>query len=182
MRIWVRGSTGSGKSTLARRLSQSLGIKHVELDNLLWLPNWGERSREDFRALVAEEVAADAWVVDGNYTPGVLDLVLPRAEMIVWLDYSFPRTFGRLLRRTWRRLVRGERCCNGNLERFWIQFTHKGLIWWLIVSYRRRRRQCDALMADPALGHVRRVRIRHPRDLDAFIAQVRGGLIPESQP
>lgn len=175
MRIWVRGSTGSGKSTLARQLAQELGVKHVELDNLLWLPGWGERTLEDFRSLVAREVEAEDWVVDGNYTPGVTDLVLPRAQVIVWLDYSFPRTMGRLLSRTWRRLVRKELCCNGNRERFWIHFTHKGLPWWLIISFRRRRRQCDELMADPTLAHIRRIRITTPRQVEEIAADLGSG-------
>jgi adenylate kinase family enzyme len=157
---------------LARQLAEHQGIKHIELDNLLWLPNWGERSLEDFRELVAREVEADHWVVDGNYTPGVTYLVLPRAEAVIWLDYSFLRTMGRLLRRTCRRLTKEELCCNGNRERFWIHFTHKGLPWWLIVSFRRRRRQCDALMADPSLGHIRRIRVTNPRQVEALIEDV----------
>ena len=172
MRIWVRGGTGTGKSTLARQLAERHGIKHVELDNLLWLPNWGERNLEDFRALVAKEVEVDDWVVDGNYTPGVTDLVLPRADVIVWLDYSFLRTMGRLLTRTCKRLARKELCCNGNRERFWIHFTHMGLPWWLIVSFRRRRRQCDALMSDPSLGHIRCIRVTNPQQVEALLEDV----------
>ncbi|ASC70268.1 Shikimate kinase [Halomicronema hongdechloris C2206] len=56
-RIVAIGSSCSGKSTLARRLSTRLGLKHIELDELHWQPNWQERDDNEFRSLVATAVA-----------------------------------------------------------------------------------------------------------------------------
>jgi adenylate kinase family enzyme len=76
-RIVVVGSTGAGKTTLAEALSARLNIPHVELDSFYWEAGWAPASTLDFRARVAEALADDAWVVDGNYQ-SVRDLVLRR--------------------------------------------------------------------------------------------------------
>lgn len=53
----------------------------------------------------------------GNYGR-VRDLLWPRADTIVWLDYAFPLVLGRLTARTVRRAVTGEILWNGNRETF----------------------------------------------------------------
>src|SRR2546422_5327539 len=85
-RIVVVGTTGSGKTTTARRIGEIIGAPHVELDALHWEADWTEADTETFRRRIVEATAGERWVVDGNYAKG-RDLVWPRAEMIVWLDY-----------------------------------------------------------------------------------------------
>lgn len=84
-RVVVVGTTGSGKSTLAARLAASLGVPHVELDAIHHGPGWTERPVEEFRTMVADALAGDGWVVDGNYSRS-RDLVLPQATDVVWLS------------------------------------------------------------------------------------------------
>ncbi len=60
------GTSGSGKTTLAQRLAEALGRRHIELDALHWGPNW--TPQPDFAELVAEAIAGDCWVLDGNYS------------------------------------------------------------------------------------------------------------------
>jgi adenylate kinase family enzyme len=84
-RILVIGCSGAGKSTLARRLSGKFGLPLIHLDAAYWLPGWKEPPRELWRRTVADLVARDQWVMDGNYS-GTFDLRMPRAEMIVFLD------------------------------------------------------------------------------------------------
>src|SRR5689334_5774453 len=84
-RIAVTGTSGSGKTTFARRLGERLGLPHIELDALFWRPGWVESDTESFRTRVAEAIAGEGWVVDGNYSP-VRDLYLARVDTVVWLD------------------------------------------------------------------------------------------------
>ena len=87
-RILVVGSSGAGKSTLARQLGQALGLPVVHLDQLYWTPGWEARSHGEFDALLAEALAGDAWIIDGNYQR-TLETRLARADCVVWL--RFPR-------------------------------------------------------------------------------------------
>src|SRR5437016_1896693 len=80
-RIVVIGTSGSGKTTQARHLSERLGIPHVELDALHWVPGWTEAPTDALRERVTEALAGDAWLVDGNYSV-VRDIVWPRADTV----------------------------------------------------------------------------------------------------
>lgn len=86
-RVVVIGTSGSGKTYLAARLAAALGYPHIELDTLHWLPDWQERSLEDFRTRVTAAAAGETWVADGNYSK-VRDILWRRATSLVWLNYS----------------------------------------------------------------------------------------------
>src|SRR5437763_7424142 len=88
MRLVVVGSSGSSKTTMARALSQSLGVRHIELDALNWGPGWLNRSvdaPEDFVRRVEAAAAGEAWVADGNYSKARA-VLWPRATGFVWMD------------------------------------------------------------------------------------------------
>ena len=102
-RINVCGTSGSGKSTLARRLSAALDCPYIELDALHHRPNWQVAPDDEFRRDLTKAIAGDSWVIDGNYKKG-RDLMWPRADTVVWLDYPLPVILARLTRRN---LIRG---------------------------------------------------------------------------
>ena len=52
---------------MAERVAVTLQAPHIELDAIHWLPDWQERDDDEFRELTQVAVAADRWVVDGNY-------------------------------------------------------------------------------------------------------------------
>ena len=54
--------------------------------------------RPEWRARVAELIARERWIIEGNYA-GSLDLRLPRADTVVWFDYPTSRCLRRVL---WR--------------------------------------------------------------------------------
>ena len=91
-RIVVVGTTGSGKTTVAAELAKRLHAPHVELDALHWGPAWTEVPDDVFRERTLEAIARDSWVADGNYHQ-IRDILWPRADAILWLDYSFPVVF-----------------------------------------------------------------------------------------
>ena len=64
---------------------------------------------------------APGWVLAGNYSK-LRDIIWPRAESIIWLDYPFLLVFERLLSRTKRRWWRKELLWGTNSERLLSQF------------------------------------------------------------
>ena len=171
-RIVVVGTTGSGKTTLANRLAHKLAIHRIELDALNWGPNWTMRPDQEFRALVDQATSGEAWVVDGNYSSS-RDIVWPRADTVVWLDYSLPLVLWRLWWRTLRRWLTQEELWSGNKERLWAHFfTSDSLFLWALKTYRRRRREYPALLKSPKYAHLTLLRFRSPRPADRWLAQL----------
>lgn len=161
-RINVVGTTGSGKTTVARRLSEVLGIPHVEMDSLFWESNWTPSPADILAQRVAEATTSDRWVLDGNY--GVVrGLIWPKATGIVWLDYPFPVIFPRLFSRTVRRAFFKEELWNGNRERFRAQFMSRdSLFLWALNTHWRRRKQIGALLQQSEYAHLEVVHLRSP--------------------
>ncbi len=85
-RILILGRTGSGKTTLARELAAAIGVPHVELDALYFGPNFSTAPLPVLRDRTSAAIAGDRWVTDGNKS-AVRDLVWPRADTVIWLDY-----------------------------------------------------------------------------------------------
>jgi hypothetical protein len=112
-RIAVVGGSGSGKTTVAQRLAELHDLPYVELDALHWGPNWTPCPRDEFRARVESAISGDAWVVDGGYYGMLGDLVLERADLVVWLDLPLRVTLPRL----WRPHTVPEARANGALGR-----------------------------------------------------------------
>jgi adenylate kinase family enzyme len=168
-RIVVVGNAGSGKTTLADLLARRLGLRHVELDALHWEADWTMAPTDVFRERVAAALAGDRWVTDGNYSK-VRDLTWGRADTIVWLDYSLPRTMGRLMRRTVRRIARSEELWNGNRERWSNFFSRDSILLWALTTHRRRRRDYGREL--PTAPHQQLFRLRSPRQARRWLATV----------
>jgi hypothetical protein len=113
------------------------------------------------------------WAVDGNYGHSA-DLLLPRADTLVWLDYSLPFTLQRVFRRTVRRTFLREIVCNGNRESLFKSFcTRDSIIWWTLTTHARRHRQCEEFMADPRWTHLTRVRLRTPSEAKRWLESLK---------
>ena len=115
-RVWVVGSSGSGKSTVGRRLADLLGYDYVELDAIHHQPGWVELDRVSFRTRIEPLVHGDRWVIDGNYAK-VADLIVARADTVVWLDLPRALVMRRLVLRTAVRGLTRAELWNGNKER-----------------------------------------------------------------
>lgn len=173
-RIIVTGSSGAGKSTLSRALARRLGVSYVEIDALHWDPDWTEAPPDLLRERVDAALPADGgWVVDGHYKV-VRDIVWPRADDLVWLDYPLPLVFWRLARRClWRGIARVE-LYNGNRERLWEHlFTRDSLLLFLLKTHAQRRREIRAALAQPEYAHLRVHRFRWPKQAQQWLDGVR---------
>lgn len=170
-RVSVVGTSGAGKSTLAARLAADLGVPHVELDALYWMPGWVPRPAEELRAALELALAGDGWVVDGNYGGLARERVWALADTVVWLDLDRATVMRRVTARTLRRSWRGEVLWNGNRERLWTTLASRdSILWWAWSTHARRRAEYAALA--PGLGD-RLVRLRTPEAVDAWIVGVR---------
>jgi adenylate kinase family enzyme len=98
-RVLVIGSPGAGKSTLSRQLAAKLGLPVVHLDKVFWGPGWTVPDRAAWRERVVRLVEEPEWIMDGNYG-GTLDIRLPRADAVLWLDYPLGICLWRVLRRS----------------------------------------------------------------------------------
>lgn len=173
-RMVVIGTTSSGKSTLAQQISARLRLNFVELDALNWQANWTPAKLDDFRTSVVEATRPDGWVVAGNYHV-VRDLIWPRAQAVVWLDYSFPVVFWRLLTRTIRRGLSQEELWNGNREKFWWHlklWSDESLFHWLFKTYWRRKHEIPQLLGLPEHKHLTLIHLRTPREADKWLTQL----------
>ncbi len=171
-RISVVGTTGSGKSTVARQISRHLQLPYVELDALYWDENWTGVPEQVFRARVAAAINAERWVIDGNYSR-IRHLVWERAEAVVYLDYSFVRTFWQLFRRTIRRSIQREELWHGNREDLRKSFFSKdSIMLWMLRSYHRRRTKYRELIQQPENAHLHFVHLKTPQTTEAWLSSL----------
>ena len=173
------GTTSSGKSTLAEQLAKKLNLGFIELDALFWEPNWQGANVEVFRKRVETATSSQrgkseeqsGWVVAGNYRK-VRDLIWPKAQVIIWLDYPFHIVFWRMLTRTIRRAVTQEELWNGNRETFWVHlklWSDDSLFNWLFKTYWRRKRETPALLNLPEHKHLKLIHFKHPREAEEWL-------------
>ena len=67
-KIIVIGCPGSGKTTFAQKLREKLQLPLYHLDAIWHKPDKTHISREEFDAHLAELLALDSWIIDGNYS------------------------------------------------------------------------------------------------------------------
>ena len=161
-RVLVNGSSGGGKTTLATALAADLDLPHTEIDSLFHGPGWTPRPEflDDVRALAAQEEWITEWMF-GEAQP----LLLPRCDLMVWLDTPRPVAMWRVTRRTLRRRLRREVLWNGNVEgplrKIFTDPEH--IIRWAWSSHPRAAERVDQVLQDrPELPVVR---LRGPEEV-----------------
>ena len=177
-RVSVVGTSGAGKSTLARALSVALDADFLELDSVYHQPGWVPLPRDEFRRRVGEAVAGERWVIDGNYTSNVKDLVWARADTVVWLDLPKRTVMRRIIWRSFQRAARRVELWNGNRERWRNLFSvdkEESVVAWAWQTHAATRAKLEAAMADPLNDHLRFVRLTRPAEIRRFLASVSGG-------
>ena len=174
-RISIRGPVGSGKSTLGCTLGQRLGLPVIDLDALYWLPNWQANPLEQFRADVqaALDACPQGWICVGNYRR-VQDLVLPRADTVLWLRLPFRVCFWRVFKRTVTRAWTKQPLWEGNPNReSWRQsfFSRKSILLFAITN---RKRQVESILRglSATSHHAFIIELRSARDVRRLLQEL----------
>jgi adenylate kinase family enzyme len=166
MRIAITGPSGSGKTTLAMELARVLDIQHIEIDALHHGPNWESCGPEVLRERVAAATEGDGWVTDSTYHRMLGNLIIERADILVWLDLPIPLVMWRLLRRTHVRNRDKIELWNGNFEPGWRE-SSKYLIWPALKRAFANRREFPH-----AYAHLNLRRLRSDKDVRDFIQSI----------
>jgi hypothetical protein len=176
-RILILGGTGSGKTTLARALAAALQVPHVELDSLYFGPEFSTVSLPVLRERTSAAIAGDRWVTDGNKR-AVRDLVWPRADTIVWLDYPLGLRLWRLAKRARGRasVLRTDAAESGRTTALPGQlFAAARGVLTALRSHAGQRREYPRMFAEPANEHLAVVRLRSPRATRRWLTRATAG-------
>ena len=84
-KIMVIGCPGSGKSTLSRELSKLTGLPVYYLDMMNWNPDKTTVEKSVFRQRLAEAIAQEKWIIDGNYKR-TIELRMQQCDTVFLFD------------------------------------------------------------------------------------------------
>ncbi len=168
-RINVVGTSGSGKTTFGRRLSKELGVPLLECDAIYHQPDWEPLETEEFRRVVQEFTAQEAWIVDGNYSMA-RDITWGRADTVIFLDLPRWVVMAQIIPRTLLRAARKEELWNGNRETYKYLFnrTDENIIWWSWKTHSKNRENYQEAFSDPKWSHIAFIRLTTRSEINSF--------------
>ena len=85
-RVVVIGNSGGGTSTLARKLAERRGLRHVEIDRLLWQDGWVLTPEDAYARQHREIISQDEWLIDGLGRQDSIAERVGRATEIILID------------------------------------------------------------------------------------------------
>ena len=184
-RVSVVGTSGAGKSTLGKALAARIGAVSSSWTRCTTSPA-GCRCRGSSGAGSARRWPGERWVIDGNYSSKVRDLVWARADTVVWLD--LPQAHGDAADHLAVVAAGGQagELWNGNREHWRNLFSldkEESVIAWAWQTHARNRTKYAAAMADPANVELRFVRLKSPAEVRRFlvVSVVRRRLAPRAR-
>ena len=109
-------------------------------------------------------------MLDGNYTR-TTHIKWPRANLVVWIDYSFPLTLYRVIKRSILRAWKKKELWSGtgNRESFTRLFSKDYMVLWTLSHYASNKRKFEELMATESYANIGFVRLRSPKEAAALI-------------
>lgn len=137
MKIAVIGYSGSGKSTLAATLGKQLSIPVLHLDAINFEAGWVERNREEAKALIADFLQHESWIIDGNYGELYFNERLTDADRIILFQFSRVRCLIRVLRRY--QMYKGQ--TRPDLAENCPEKIDAEFLFWVLFKGRSRRRR-----------------------------------------
>lgn len=99
-RFVVIGNSGSGKSYVSHRISMSLNIPLISLDDIFWsdATYTTKRPQIEVKNRLLAKAESEQWVIEGVYGE-LVHLITDSAETLVWLDLPWDECKANILRR-----------------------------------------------------------------------------------
>jgi hypothetical protein len=146
----------------------------VELDSLYFGPDFTTAPLSILRDRTRAAISGERWVTDGNKR-AVRDLVWPRADTIVWLDYPLRVSLWRLAKRARRRTSALAAEATGARRLAPQVVAGASGVVTALRSHAGQRREYSRIFADPANQHLAVVRLRSPRATRGWVARATAG-------
>lgn len=172
-----------GKTSLAKAIGVQFALPFLELDSVVWLPDWKPRDRAERAEIIEQWIDdhSDGWVIDGETVDAAGRQLTNRADDVIWLDLPFATVFRRVIFRSVNRIRSHEKVCGENFETWRHSFLSSDslifqhLMWLVSGRWQRRKQKLAALLQE--LGPEQTVvRIRTTGELNRFYEQY--GLAP----
>lgn len=162
-RVVVIGSGGSGKSTFSAELGRATRLPVIHLDREFWRPGWKETPKEEWTNRVAELIAGERWIMDGNFG-GTREMRVRAADTIIFLDLPRRVCLYRILKRTVKYHGRSRPdMAEGCHERFDLEF----ILWIWNYKHRSRKRVLAEL---EGVDEKRVIILRNRQQVREFLA------------
>lgn len=130
---------------------------------------------EEFRDRVDELTSGPRWVVDGNYSSKLGDLVWRRADTVVWLDLPRAAVMRQIVPRTVFRALTRRELWNGNREPITGIFRwdpHRSIVRWSWTTHARVREHYTEAIEDSTFAHLRFVRLRSRAEVRRWLSEL----------
>jgi adenylate kinase family enzyme len=168
-RIVIVGASGAGKSSLAEELSCILRIPCFELDG----STEQDRPESDLQAYVHRIAGLEAWIVPADYT-SIRQILWPRAEAILWLDYPLPFALTRLARREFTVYLIQKVFVRQTYSNFWMKYLNKLQAFRrAFYMHRRNRRNLLSLLQQKEFTHIVLLRFKKPAQTSAWVSELK---------
>lgn len=161
-RIAIIGCGGSGKSTVAKNLGSLLDLPVTHLDAIYYDANWRPLPQDQFAAEQEKLVAAERWLIEGNYA-STLQVRMTAADTVIFLDVPASVCLWGILQRRWR-YRGGQHHQDGVFDR--ITWSFIKYIW----GYRKSMKLRVTALAAEHAGHAKLIVLSSRRAANQFVA------------
>ena len=163
-RVVVVGSGGSGKSTFSTELGRVTRLPVIHLDREYWRSGWEEPSKDEWNARVAELLARESWIMDGNFG-GTREMRMRAADTLIFLDLPRRVCLYRILKRTLKYYGRSRPdMTEGCSERLDLEF----ILW--VWNYKSRSRK--RLLAElESVGDKHVIILKNQQQVSEFLSR-----------
>jgi len=102
-KVLIFGNSGSGKSTFAKKLTQTDGLRHLDLDSLAWqdtVPPKRKSLIESEQEILAFIQSNESWAIEGGYVD-LLEMAKPHANELIFLNLPVDDCIANAKTRPW---------------------------------------------------------------------------------